>query len=278
MQLQLLAAAQEVAARLYGAGSLERAVVVARDFFDLFQGRHPGYAACDTKYHDLSHTIQVVDPFVGIIDGWNEAGQSPRVTRDYFELGVIAVLLHDTGYIKRAGDTLGTGGKFTFVHIVRSVEFSRGYLGGLGFPTDEIEAVATMISCTGVMDHVLDIEFHSAQERICGFALSTADLLGQMAAADYPEKLGDLYREFAEGYTHEGVEYLREHGAFVFGSAQELVRSTPLFYEKVVKSRFAEMGSLDSFLWRTRPDRAEWYRRAIETNLERIRAGAISAP
>lgn len=276
MKTRLLDIAQEFAARHYGDGPLERAEGVAHDLLGLFQGRHPRYQACDTKYHDLAHTIQVIDPYVGIIDGWNDAGKSPRITRRYFELGLIAVLLHDTGYIKQAGDTVGTGGKFTFVHILRSIEFASSHLAARGFAPEEIDTICTMISCTGVMDHVLEIGFHSEEERVCGFALGTADLLGQMAAADYPEKLEDLYNEFTEGYTHEGLESLRQHGASIFGSAQELVRSTPIFYDRVVKIRFEEMGSLDSLLWRTRPDRAEWYRRAIETNLERVRNNALS--
>ena len=55
-----------------------------------------------------------------------------------------------------------------------------------------------MIFCTGINAALDKIPFQSEAEKIVGFALGTADLLGQMAADDYVEKLPVLYAEFAE--------------------------------------------------------------------------------
>ena len=55
-----------------------------------------------------------------------------------------------------------------------------------------------MIRCTGVNAALSVIPFQSEMEKVAGFALGTADLLGQMAAEDYVDKLPILYAEFAE--------------------------------------------------------------------------------
>jgi len=45
---------------------------------------------------------------------------------------------------------------------------------------------------------VTRLVFRTELEKLVGFALATADLLGQMAAPDYVDKLPILYLEFAE--------------------------------------------------------------------------------
>src|SRR4030042_212887 len=72
---------------------------VLKDVTDLFTGKRKGFLKCDTEYHDLIHTLQVIPPFIGIIDGWNKSERTPDVPRELFDIGIIAVLLHDTGYM-----------------------------------------------------------------------------------------------------------------------------------------------------------------------------------
>jgi hypothetical protein len=202
---------------------------VKDDVLDLFDGNLKGYLGCDTHYHNLEHTIQVIHPFAQIIDGWNKAGQKPWISFKYFELGLIAVFLHDSGYIKYAGDTEGTGAKYTFVHMERSIAFACQYLPKKRFKPDEVTSICKMILCTGVIDRTNQIAFLSDEERICGYALATADYISQMSAANYPEKLYDLYGEFKEAYDYEGTDKLKKKGTFIFKSAEELIQSTPLF-------------------------------------------------
>jgi hypothetical protein len=243
---------------------------VLSDVIDLFHGKRPGYQACDTEYHSLSHTFQTIPPFVGMIDGWNKSGGTPRISKKYFTFGTIGVLLHDTGYIKVDGDTEGTGAKYTFIHMERSVDFARKYLKEIGIVSNNIPSILNIIRCTGVTLDI-NIRFHNDEEKIIGYALGTADLLGQMSAEDYIEKLPILYNEFVEAYHFKGLDKLKGQGSTVPECADDLIRSTPKFYEDVALARFKLMGSLHEYLRYhfSSPDNP--YLLAIEKNIGRIK-------
>src|SRR5438034_10587676 len=165
---------------------------------DCFSGKYRDYQAVDARYHDFEHTLQGTLCMARLLRGRHFAEAEPRLTQRMVQLGILAILLHDTGYLKRRDDTDGTGAKYTVVHVPRSAEFAAELLGEKGFPEAEIRAVQHMIQCTGV-DAVLSvIPFQDELEKVVGFALGTADLLGQMAAEDYADKLPILYSEFAE--------------------------------------------------------------------------------
>ena len=55
-----------------------------------------------------------------------------------------------------------------------------------------------MIRCTGLTTDLPAIPFSNEQEMIVGHSIGTGDLLGQIAAPDYVEKLPLLYLEFEE--------------------------------------------------------------------------------
>jgi hypothetical protein len=250
---------------------------VFSDIVDLFEGKRSGYLGCDLHYHDFSHTLQTIVPFVEIMDGWNRNGKKPVVSREYFDLGIVAVLLHDTGYIKAAGDVEGTGAKYTFVHIQRSVEFAGSYLPTLRFGKHQIAAVQNAIRCTGI---VFDkrVRFNSEEERIIGYGLGTADLLGQMSRSDYLKKLPILYREFEESYGYEGIDKLRKLGVRLFGSVEDLIRSTPYFFEAITMERFKMMGSVYTCLTDHFGSPGNPYMEAIEKNILRIRRSFPDIP
>ena len=170
-----------------------------------FNGRYDDYARIDARYHDLEHTMQVTLCFARLLQGYVANAQTPRLTRRAVELGFIAILFHDTGYLKSRADKEGTGAKYTLVHVSRSMEFAARFLSKKDFPLTEIRAVQNMIGCTGVNADVSKIPFQDELERIVGYSLSTADLLGQMAADDYIDKLDILYSEFDESarYTQK---------------------------------------------------------------------------
>jgi hypothetical protein len=243
---------------------------VLSDVIDLFHGKRPGYQACDTGYHNLSHTFQTIPPFVGMIDGWNKGGGSPRISKKYFTFGTIGVLLHDTGYIKIEGDTDGTGAKYTFIHMERSVDFARNYLKEIGLANNNIPSILNIIRCTGVTLDI-NIRFQSDEEKIIGYALGTADLLGQMSMDDYIEKLPVLYNEFVEAYRFKGLDKLKGQGSTMPESADALIKSTPKFYEDVALARFKLMGSMHEYLQYhfNSPDNP--YLSAIEKNIALIK-------
>ena len=243
---------------------------VLNDVVDLFHGRKAGYQPCDTEYHNLTHTFQTIPPFVGMIDGWNKAGGIPRISKQYFTFGTIGVLLHDTGYIKEEGDDEGTGAKYTFIHMERSVDFARRYLKEIGLPSNNIPSILNIIRCTGVtLD--MNIRFHNTEEKLIGYALGIADLLGQMSTADYIDKLFILYREFEEAYRYKSPDKLKRHGSTIPASADDLIRSTPGFYENVALARFKLMGCMHDYLRYHFDSPENPYIAAIEKNIANIK-------
>lgn len=239
-----------------------------------FSGGNPKYQPIDVEYHNLEHTLQGTLCLARLLRGRHLAGANPAVAAGLFRLGVVAVLLHDTGYLKRPGDSEGTGAKYTAVHVVRSTEFASECLATKGFTGPEIRAVQNMIRCTGVGVDLEAITFQSEAERIVGYALATADLLGQMAAEDYVDKLPVLFQEF-----QEAARFSPElHGEFTqFASADELMRNTPRFWQGYVWPRLNhEFRGLYRFLEDPYPGGPNWYLERIEANLSRLRERAAA--
>jgi hypothetical protein len=236
---------------------------------DCFNGRFADYQPVDTRYHDFEHTLQGTLCMVRILYGRHSAGAKPELTEKFFELGLLAILLHDTGYLKKRNDTGGTGAKYTAIHVSRSVEFAEKLLTEKKFSREDIRAVQNMIRCTGV-DAALDkIPFQSELEKITGFTLGAADLVGQMAAEDYVEKLPILYTEFAEAAAYSKGD---GHFNFVFSSAEDLMQKTPQFWEKFVLEKLEKgFGGIHRFLNSPYPDGPNFYLGRIEANIRQLK-------
>src|SRR5581483_4151686 len=134
-----------------------------------FTGRYAGYQPIDALYHDLEHTLQGTLCMARLLRGRHLAKAEPELTERFTQLGLLAILLHDTGYLKRNGDHAGTGAKYTVIHVQRSADFAAELLGEKGFSAAEIKAVQNMILCTGVNASVEEIPFQSELERITGY-------------------------------------------------------------------------------------------------------------
>jgi len=197
-----------------------------------------------------------------------QAAAHPPVPQRLFQLGLLAILLHDTGDLKRRGDDSGTGAKYTVTHVQRSAEFAAVLMTEKGFPATDILAVRNMIHCTGVDAALGGIAFQSEAERVVGLSLGTADLLGQMAAADYVERLPALYQEFAEA-----AEFTRDRASMVsmFGSTADLLRKTPAFWDYTRQRLTRDFGGMYRFLNDPYPFGPNHYLEHIEANIERIR-------
>lgn len=235
---------------------------------DSFMGGHPDYLPIDAAYHDLEHTLQGTLCLNQILRTRHQAGAHPPIPRRLFELGILAILLHDTGYLKRRDDPEGTGAKYTATHVQRSAEFAAALMTEKGFPALDILAVRNMIHCTGVDAVMARIDFQSEAERTVGLALGTADLIGQMAAVDYVEKLPVLYSEFAEA-----AKFTKDKASVVgmFGSSQDLVRKTPTFWDYTKSRLTRDFGGLYRFLNDPYPFGPNHYLERIEANVERVR-------
>ena len=236
---------------------------------ECFTGSYRDYMAVDALYHDFEHTLQGTLCMARLMRGYQLAGGQPPLTQRMFQLGLLAILLHDTGYLKKRNDTEGTGAKYTIVHVRRSAEFAGQLMREKGFPLADILAVQNMISCTGVNANLQVIPFQSELEKLTGFALATGDLLGQMAADDYVDKLPELYEEFAEAtnFSHD-----QQHFVASFKSAADLILRTPVFWEKFVLAKLdRDFLSLYRYLNDPYPDGPNFYLDRINANIQRLK-------
>lgn len=236
---------------------------------DAFAGRHPDYEPLDTKYHDLEHTLQGTLCLARLLAAWARAKGQPALDCRAVRRGLVAILLHDTGYLKPRGDHHGSGAKFTPIHVQRSAEFAARLLNREGFPAEDVDEVQNMIRCTGVNARVDALSFARPVDQAVGCALASADLLGQMAAPDYVDRLPALYAEFSEAASHPefGTSDLIH-----FSGADDLIRRTPAFWSFHVRPRLdGEFRGTYRFLNQPWPDGPNHYVEAVEANIQRIR-------
>ena len=255
--------------------------VVSRAFgwtIDSFLGNYANYQAIDARYHDLEHTMQGTLCMARLLHGRHKADAHPPITPRLFKLGLIAILMHDTGYLKKRDDNEGTGAKYTAIHVERSVEFAGQLLTEKGFAHEDIQAVQNMIRCTGVDAALSEIPFQSEMEKMAGHALATADLLGQMAADDYVEKLPVLYSEFAEAVNYSKDKTHLTHFIGMFSSAEDLMRKTPGFWQNYVRPKLnRDFSGLYRFLNDPFPHGHNDYLDRVEANMEKLKQRLAAA-
>jgi len=246
--------------------------IIDRLFFDaarMFTGHYLDYHAADLRYHDFEHTLQATLCFIRLLAGRHAARARPHLTPRQVELGIAAVLLHDTGYLKLRSDRSGTGAKFTHVHVLKSCAFAAAYLPTLGVSPHELGGVLGAIRCTGPSSDIARLQFNSVSERLVGCALATADYLGQMAAPDYPDELEILFNEFREADEFANVPA----GQREFKSAEDLIKRTPAFWRIVVFPKLeTEYQGLHRFLAHPYPDGPNPYMDSVRNNIAIINA------
>ena len=248
---------------------------VFADIDSLFAGRHPDFLPIDLRYHNLRHTLMATVCMSLLLEGQRMTDGDGLKARD-FELGIAGVLLHDTGYLKLRSDTAGTGAKYTFCHILRSCAFAASYLPEVGVTDGEIESVLSAINCTGPTSEISRLRFRDPVSRIVGCDLATADYLGQLSDPLYPDKLGDLFLEFAESDEFSRVAPERR----TFRSEEDLVSRTPAFWRNFVKPKLDnDFQAVYRYLARPVRSGHNEYIAAVEANFARIedRIAAIKA-
>jgi len=227
------------------------------DVEKLFRGNYPGFQKCNTNYHDLRHTMMVLLTMARLIHGACLGGI--KFTDKEINLGLIAALMHDTGYIQEVDDNSGTGAKYTLTHVKRSIMFTKDYYANEKYFQDDLDCFSDMLICTGLNLDIKKVAFPSANIEIMAKILGTADLLGQMADRIYLEKLISLFHEFEEGNVPG------------FESELDLFRKTIDFY-KSARARFKnDLGNVNRYMVNHFRDR--WnidiniYDEAIEKNI-----------
>jgi hypothetical protein len=217
----------------------------------LFRGEFPGYRECNIFYHDLKHTTDCLLAMARLLHGAFLRGLS--ISPNNLLLGLLAAILHDTGYIQKNDEVSGTGAQFTLTHIDRSMEFLEIYTKKFKIPGMNLQAARNCLKCTGLDERIDLLPFEEDEHEILGKALAAADLLGQMADRTYLERLPLLYREFREGKV-PGCE-----------NEFDLIKKSPEFWE-FVKDRLANaLSGVDSLM--IDHFRARW---AIDSDLYRV--------
>jgi hypothetical protein len=252
-----------ILSELYG----RKAVVPVRNCFNLtlklFRGKLEKYRKCNTDYHDLPHTMDVFLAAARILDGYILA--DGKIDESSAVQLLMSALLHDAGYIQEENDSTGTGAKYTFNHVERSMSFVRRNRDKLSLTEEEAEAVARMIKSTEFSLDFRALSFASTEEQRCGAILATADLVGQMADRIYLEKLLFLYNEF------------REAGMPGFDTEFDILRKTSDFYEitrkrldeslegigRYAQFHFLKRYNIDENLYETAIERNMTYRNTI---------------
>ncbi len=232
---------------------------------ELFAGRVWSYSPIDLRYHDLTHTAQASCCYLDHVEGYLRTEGLDRVPRE-FELGLAAILFHDTGFLKACGDQDGTGAKYTHSHVLRSVALAASLLPRLALSRAEIEDTVGMIRCTGLNGRPEKNAFGSELARIAACMVATSDFLGQMAAPDYVEKLPLLFAEFEEADDYNQVPKDKR----MFASAAQLVRGTADFWQAFVRPRLdTEFSAVYRYLARPAPSRRNPYLDSVERNVAR---------
>ncbi|MHB1185436.1 MAG: GAF domain-containing protein [Desulfobulbia bacterium] len=238
------------------------------DVAALYAGNWPSHEACAVTYHNFNHALDVCLAAARMLSGWNKVEQAQPLERKYFQLGMAAALFHDSGYIKNKGDHDGSGGKFTLVHVERSIEIAREYLARKQWSQEDIDVVSRIISVTDYSQpsNISEL-FSDPCLKVVARMVATADLVAQMADTYYVQRIDDLFAEFKEVYEFENSENLSRKGTKVYKSVQEIKDGTIDFYEKFVLPALTKFGRMDRYLANFFADGRNPYQENITANL-----------
>ena len=145
----------------------------------LYHGLWPSERACNTNFHDFRHITDTLLAMARLIHGAVLSGH--RIAPRHAFVGMVAAMAHDTGYIQDIKDGVGTGAKYTTVHVQRSMEHSERYGKRYGLNPSEIKPCQSMIHCTDMDIDPRTVTFESQAYKLLGKMLGVADLIGQMA-------------------------------------------------------------------------------------------------
>lgn len=212
--------------------------LLINDFARLYTGTFPGFKACDLKYHDMQHVLDVTVAMARLIEGheMSHSGEE-QLGPEMALMGIACALFHDSGYIRRNRDTRhSSGAAYTRTHVSRGARFMSEYFPTIGLAYI-VPACERLIHFTGYELNPDEIGSESESERTLGTLLGTADLIAQMADAEYLRKCRDyLYAEFeAGGMAGEGEGF--SSSSIVYSSPQHLLESTPNFIHEAITIR-----------------------------------------
>ncbi len=230
---------------------------VFQDTITLYSGNYPGYKPCNTHYHDLKHTTDVMLALARILHGAHVAGLS--FSAEHISLALISSLLHDTGYIQLEDEHSCFGGYCSNVRVERSIEFLKNYFIRNNLELRNLMTCKELITCTDQNQAIKGKLFSSKETETLGMMLGTANILGQLADRTYIEKLLFLFMELNE------VSKLHHRSELNF------LKNSLVYFEESKEQLVDELGDVKRFL--THHFRARWsieydmYMDAVERNV-----------
>ncbi len=257
----------------YAGFDFSRIDQLVMDFSRLYAGTFPGFRACDIKYHDAQHVLDVTLAMARLLDGHDDKHRGEDHLGPELALaGIAAALFHDSGYIRRTRDSRHkSGAAYTRVHISRGARFMSEYLPSVGM-TELVGICTRIIHFTGYEVDPHDIEVSDSNEGRLGALLGTADLIAQMADVNYLEKCHDyLYQEFEEGGM-AGERGFCTNTGIIYRSPQHLLESTPAFMESAINRRLDGYFASVHYFAADHFDGQHLYMDAIQDNYSRLQA------
>lgn len=208
------------------------------DFEALYAGELDGFLSCDTAYHDIQHVLDVSLAMARLIDGYDSShSTSQQLGPELALTGLIVALFHDSGYIRRSGETgIQHGAEYTKTHVSRSALFMAEYLPTVG-RSDLVELAGKLVHFTGYEYELDQIDLSDPKHRVLGNLAGTSDVIAQMADPAYLEKCRDrLFPEFELGgltrqQLPDGTEQV------IYESPEDLLLKTPEFIKGTIRNR-----------------------------------------
>lgn len=231
-------AVHQILTRRYPGTSFAELETLFVDLARLYQGLFPGFHACETAYHNLHHVLDVTLATARLIDGYEASHRgAEKLGPDLALLAIIVAMFHDSGYIRRTADRKHKhGAEYTRIHVGRSARFMRDYLPTVGMQK-QAGLAGKLVHFTGYEVSPERLSATTYHHSVVGALVGTADVLAQMADAQYLQKCyRNLYREFEIG----GIARQRNPDGsikVIYSSAQELLQKTPEFMQQIVRNR-----------------------------------------
>ncbi len=235
----------------------------------MYRGELLNRQPCQVPYHNIGHVYAVFTVSMQILLGSCRLREQ-RPGTDEVKVLACAALFHDSGYLKRDGESGGRGGQYTFEHVEISKQLAQQYLADKpGWSTRQRRLVALLIDATmlGAADELADIE---APYRGLDGMLASADLLAQVSDEQYVDNLAHLYAEFVEAYEYHGLEQLRRDGFMVFDSYRHLLETSADFIRLSVLPRLEKMGNHERSLQAYFGCAPSPYMQQLQINLARL--------
>jgi len=166
-------------------------------------------------YHDIDHTLYVIDKVI-------EIGAHENCTETEMELLCTAALWHDTGYI------------YTYAgHEEESCILAKAYLPSYGYTGDEVYAICGMIMATKIPQ--------TPQNKLEEI-IADADL-EYLGSADAAVKAENLFRELhhlnplltREQWNETQISFLQQHQFFTKYCKQNIEPVKQAYLEKLLQ-------------------------------------------